>query len=140
MATRSRIGYFDGKGIYHVYCHFDGYPEGVGKTLVENDKEDDAKKLIMTGDVRFVPDDPENIEHDSYFNITNQISVAQFILGKNVDGTVSISDKCFPKKKLAVGWAEYFYVFNPLDGEWYVYDLRYHSPKGFHKVSEILFP
>jgi hypothetical protein len=37
MATRSRIGLMLENGtIKHSYCHWDGYPTGVGKTLVEH--------------------------------------------------------------------------------------------------------
>ncbi len=37
MATRSTIGMLleDGQTIRSVYCHWDGYPEGVGATLKE---------------------------------------------------------------------------------------------------------
>jgi hypothetical protein len=37
MATRSTIGMVleDGQTIRSVYCHWDGYPEGVGATLKE---------------------------------------------------------------------------------------------------------
>ncbi len=37
MATRSRIGVMlDDGSVKQVYCHFDGYVEGVGLTLIEN--------------------------------------------------------------------------------------------------------
>jgi hypothetical protein len=37
MATRSRIGIENENGtISSIYCHFDGYPDGVGKTLKEH--------------------------------------------------------------------------------------------------------
>lgn len=37
MSTRSLIGYYDGAhdDVVFSYCHYDGYPDGVGKTLVE---------------------------------------------------------------------------------------------------------
>lgn len=36
MATRSRIGFETASGaVMHVYCHYDGYVEGVGKALVQ---------------------------------------------------------------------------------------------------------
>lgn len=36
MSTRSMIGIeLKDKSIKAVYCHFDGYPEGVGKTLLK---------------------------------------------------------------------------------------------------------
>ena len=37
MATRSFIGKLNHDGsITVVYCHWDGYPEGVGETLVKH--------------------------------------------------------------------------------------------------------
>lgn len=37
MATRSTITARTAPGVYKtIYCHFDGYPEGVGKTLKEH--------------------------------------------------------------------------------------------------------
>lgn len=37
MATRSTIGLQDEDGMIHaIYCHFDGYFSGVGKTLLEH--------------------------------------------------------------------------------------------------------
>lgn len=37
MATRSNIGYVDNDGtIQASYCHWYGYPEGVGKVLLDN--------------------------------------------------------------------------------------------------------
>lgn len=53
MSTRSYIGIKTGedKGEF-VYCHFDGYPEGVGKTLLENyTNEHKIRYLISLGDM-----------------------------------------------------------------------------------------
>lgn len=44
MSTRSRIGYFKNGLIKSVYCHFDGYPEGVGYTLL--DHYQDLRKVM----------------------------------------------------------------------------------------------
>ena len=54
MATRSRIGLMLEDGtIKHSYCHFDGYPNGVGHTLVEN--YSDIEKIE---EYRRLDDDP----------------------------------------------------------------------------------
>ena len=54
MATRSTIGMLqeDGQTIRSVYCHFDGYPKGVGVTL-ENCYNDTAtiENLLDLGDL-----------------------------------------------------------------------------------------
>ena len=56
MATRSRIGVMlDDGSIKQVYCHFDGYVEGVGLTLIENyDTLEKAKTLISFGDMSYL--------------------------------------------------------------------------------------
>jgi hypothetical protein len=53
MATRSAIGFqeFDGT-VTGIYCHWDGYLEGVGRTLVENYSDlNTVLALIDHGDV-----------------------------------------------------------------------------------------
>ena len=43
--------YPEGNQYLEVYCHFDGYPDGVGKTLQEMDMSyEDALKYILEGD------------------------------------------------------------------------------------------
>jgi len=53
MATRSFIGKVQQDGSIHgIYCHYDGYPEGVGATLKEhyqNPQKVDA--LLALGDI-----------------------------------------------------------------------------------------
>jgi hypothetical protein len=60
MATRSRIaiettGVAGTKVIKSIYCHFDGYPSGVGKTLMENYQDrEKVEALISLGDISFL--------------------------------------------------------------------------------------
>ena len=53
MATRSYIGRLtEDKQVFFVYCHFDGYPSGVGTTLRENyDRPEDVFNLLSFGDI-----------------------------------------------------------------------------------------
>ena len=53
MPTRSLVGYQDGDGYGTVvYVHLDGYPTGVGKTLLEHwDDPDKVKSLIDGGSI-----------------------------------------------------------------------------------------
>lgn len=53
MSTRSRIGLMLEDGtIKHSYCQHDGYPEGVGYTLVQNYSDiDKVKELLSFGDM-----------------------------------------------------------------------------------------
>lgn len=53
MSTRSNIGIENPDGtITAIYCHFDGYVNGVGKTLYEYYNDiDKVKELIALGDI-----------------------------------------------------------------------------------------
>jgi hypothetical protein len=59
MSTRSRIGIQNQDGsVNSIYCHFDGYPEGVGSTLQEHYSDrDKLQKLIELGDISSLGDD-----------------------------------------------------------------------------------
>ncbi len=52
MATRSLIGIENNDGtITHIYCHFDGYVEGVGKVLLQHYRtEDRIREMLSHGD------------------------------------------------------------------------------------------
>lgn len=52
MSTRSYIGKWDGDSIKAIYCHFDGYPNGVGRMLKEHYNSDDKiDELISLGGI-----------------------------------------------------------------------------------------
>ena len=64
MATRSNIGARQENGtIKAIYCHYDGYPEGVGATLTEH-YNDPAKveALLNLGDFSSIADNIDEIE------------------------------------------------------------------------------
>lgn len=55
MGTRSNINVKVGDVYQTVYTHWDGYPEGVGKTLVLNyNSQELAEKLVSNGDMSSV--------------------------------------------------------------------------------------
>jgi hypothetical protein len=70
MATRSVIGYMQEDGTYlGVYCHYDGYPSGVGRTLMKMNSEDIKAMVtagIMRGGIRCI-NSPDLAEVE-YFN------------------------------------------------------------------------
>jgi hypothetical protein len=52
MATRSRIAIENQNGtVNSVYCHFDGYLSGVGKTLFNHYDQEKLEKLLELGDI-----------------------------------------------------------------------------------------
>ena len=59
MSTRSRIGIENENGtISSIYCHWDGYPEGVGATLKKCYTDRGVvKSLIELGDISSLGDD-----------------------------------------------------------------------------------
>lgn len=65
MSTHSNINVKVGNSYYGIYCHFDGYPSGVGKTLIENyNTQELAEKLVSLGDIFSVG---ESINETVYF-------------------------------------------------------------------------
>jgi len=53
MSTRSHIGILkEDKTVFFVYCHFDGYPTGVGRILREYyDRPERVIKLLSLGNI-----------------------------------------------------------------------------------------
>ena len=50
MGTRSRIGIeLKDHSVVSVYCHWDGYPEGNGRTLVKHYQDREAVKAMIDG-------------------------------------------------------------------------------------------
>ena len=68
MATRALIGFLDDdKQLVGTYNHYDGYPDGLGKTLVKHFNDGDAaEKLAATGYISSI--DPESGDIDSKYN------------------------------------------------------------------------
>lgn len=124
MSTRSRIAMTTPNGaIYSIYCHFDGYPDGVGATLLEHwTNEAKIRELIELGD----------------------LSVLGSIIGKKVkfDGFDYKNPQCLaygrdrgePDTKAATddtedlffkrcqnGWEEWAYIWH--QGHWYASEV-----------------
>jgi hypothetical protein len=81
MSTRSRIAIENESGIVNsIYCHFDGYVSGVGKTLFNHYDKEKLQKLIELGDisslgestidtVAYCRDRGEDLHSTSYLNV-----------------------------------------------------------------------
>ena len=65
MSTRCRIAIQHDNGSYEsVYCHFDGYDNGVGSTLREfYNSEEQVKALIALGDLSFISQEQQCAYH-----------------------------------------------------------------------------
>jgi hypothetical protein len=61
MSTRSRIAIEKESGIVNsIYCHFDGYVSGVGKTLFNHYDKEKLQKLIELGDISSLGESTED--------------------------------------------------------------------------------
>ena len=136
MATRSRIGVMlDDGSIKQVYCHFDGYVEGVGLTLIENyDTEDKVKELINLGDMsslghKISTDEPHSFDNPAqgvtvfYGRDRGESGTQPYIL--SMDEWLGEFSTC----------EDYLYLFT--GGQWWVYD-RYEKD-GWQNVKSF-FP
>jgi len=84
MGTRSNIGYKDKETgtIHFVYCHWDGYYDGVGSDLLSNyPTYDDAVALVQKGGMstpgEHYADKGEDYESNKPQLTTNPIDVIQ---------------------------------------------------------------
>ena len=71
MSTRSYIAKKQPDETFKaVYCHFDGYPEGVGQTLVDSfTDENKVDKLLKLGSLSYLRDDIETQNNFKTFPI-----------------------------------------------------------------------
>lgn len=68
MSTHSYIGIEQPPGmILYVYCHFDGYPEGVGRDIANMNREQ-VQALIEKGDCSTV-DEPYTARGENYDDV-----------------------------------------------------------------------
>ena len=109
MATRSRIATKRDNGLESIYCHWDGYPEGVGATLKEH-YTDQAKidELIALADLSALGETPAE-EHTTSYNRWRD------------EGTTTKTHKTLAeaKKYAKEQWVEYLYVWNGKERETY---------------------
>lgn len=125
MGSRSAIGMKNEKGqIEAIYCHWDGYPEWVGKILVENyDTKEKVEELLALGDLSSLGKrvKPNEDEIHTYENPVDDVTIAYHRdRGEELNpaGTYSSIEEFITEFKEA--WCSYFYVFD--NGDWYVYE------------------
>lgn len=72
MATRSAIAVMHGDRVKSIYCHWDGYPEGVGSVLVNHYDSVKANHLVALGDVSSLG--PEIGEQHPFSRLDTELS------------------------------------------------------------------
>ena len=66
MSTRSNIGYMENGKLTYIYCHFDGYLDGVGYTLLDNyNTLEQVKELVAMGDASSVD---ETLDESTFYH------------------------------------------------------------------------
>ena len=95
MATRSHIGILqEDQSVFFVYCHFDGHPSNVGKTLRENyDLPEDVFNLLSFGDISVLKDTIEDSVFYKRDRNETDVDQAQTTLEKFLTKTPGIDFK-----------------------------------------------
>jgi len=111
MATRSRIAIETESGtVKSIYCHWDGYVNGVGKTLFNHYDREKLEKLIELGDISSLGESTKDTvaycrDRGEDFHSTDYL---------NIEG---LFENCFRSGE------EYTYYLNK-DGVWMLYTLQ----------------
>lgn len=68
MSTRCRIAINDGDSFRSIYCHYDGYPEYMGRQLPNHyNTTEIVNELINLGDISFLMDTIDETRPLSYY-------------------------------------------------------------------------
>ena len=135
MATRSRIGIqLADQSVLSVYHHWDGYPEWLGKTLVEQyNTKDKVAELIDGGDMSSCWSDsiwgeqlPEGKYAPEYYSARGENCPPT--LCKDLNEFLTHTDENYG--------GEYAYHF--VNGEWICHQVGYSVDK--HMVKQVEIP
>lgn len=125
MATRSLIGIVnEDKTVDVIYCHYDGYPTGVGKMLVEHyNTEEKVRELIALGNLSSIHERiaPNKDEKHSFDKPAKGVTVAYCRdRGESWldNATIRYTDTEEVKEEFDSSWCDYLYLF--IDGAWHV--------------------
>jgi hypothetical protein len=123
MGTRSRIGMkLEDGTIKHSYCQYDGFPEGVGKTLeMHYNNIEKVEELLSFGDMSCLE---EKIHPSGIHNFKISENGVTVFYGRdrgdsNVDAQVTSIDE-FESKEFTT-CIDYLYLFS--EGKWFVKSL-----------------
>ena len=106
MATRASVAIQTGDVVRAIYSHWDGYPEGLGTTLVTCwNNSDSVLRLIEMGDASFIADTLE----ESVFYHRDRGEELRFHEFLSVDEWLEWA---------RASWAEYAYLWREDLNEW----------------------
>lgn len=134
MSTRSLICKENPDHTYTgIYCHFDGYPEGVGAVLISHYKDRErVERLLALGDLSSLDERlaPEDGEEHSFDNPTEGICVAYH---RDRGEELRPASEVHIETAREDCWAEFVYVFG-LDNKWRYVDLCCDPTKSIKEI------
>lgn len=116
MPTRALIGIENPDGtVTAIYCHYDGYPEGVGATLKRSYRSElKIRKLLDLGSIATLGDGVElSMGTDAYYRDH----------GEHEPTNLKYASVDSYKKRYKKSWADYAYLFS--GGKWSVFYSYY---------------
>lgn len=122
MATRSTIAIqLENGSINQVYCHWDGYLENNGKILMENYKNTEIiKELISKGSISIL-DININPSKDSKHDFNNKQNDVCVFYHRDRDEDLDINTfKNLENYTLNANFEEYNYIF--INNKWYYFE------------------
>lgn len=144
MSTRSRIGLeMPNKHIKSIYCHFDGYPEGVGETLKKHYATPRAvEALLALGDLSILGEFYDKTLAEKHWRWLDKGEEMTDSDKKRLEKmTVPYTDRGEEKnephddenearfiERLGDSWEEYGYILKTEpDGsyKWYIYEANH---------------
>ena len=135
MSTRSYIAEKQPDDTFkYIYCHFDGYPGGVGQTLLNHfNDEDRVSKLITLGSLSYLgkdidsPNDFDNPNPDKDVTMAYHRDRGEYLeINESTDLEELLED-------FDQSWTEYLYIFE--NDSWVV---KKGNDKYFKELKEIL--
>ena len=118
MGTRSRIAAANADGTFTgIYCHWDGYPSGVGKTLRDHYSDPaTVAELIALGDLSTLGE-KIGTKHPFDTRVVDECTAYGRDRGKT--GTEAVTSADFPALQALTqeSGGEYLYVFK--GGQWF---------------------
>lgn len=140
MSTRALISIEDADGkVRSSYLHFDGYPSGAGRILIDHyNTRESTKALLALGFLSALGERlaPNPDEHHDYENPIDGVCIAYHRDRGEAfrPATVWANAEEMRSKASDRFWAEYVYIFR--NGQWYVETCYRQS--GWRLVSDVL--
>jgi len=119
MATRSNIAIVNqDKSITSIYCHWDGYPEYVGKILLYNYKTSNiVNELLKLGNLSQLCENMHPTETHTFDKPQSNVCVAYAReRGEKDQEAIVFEDLGEFEEDAKMSWADYQYLFD--NGNW----------------------